>query len=88
VDAKTPLAAVAATRGQIPAPPSPRAVTGTVDPAQAGSSVWVQASTDGRWHTIERTKIKRSGGYSAALPGPRTYRVQLQRLRGPSVAVR
>jgi hypothetical protein len=65
-----------------------RALTGTVYPAQAGSSVWVQASTGGRWHTIDRTKTGRSGGYSAALPGPGTYRVQFQRLRGPSVAVR
>ncbi len=60
-------------------------LNGIVYPAQAGNKVWVQSRTGRGWHTIGHVGASAGGGYSAPLPGSGTYRVQFQRLSGPSV---
>ncbi len=62
-------------------------VTGSVFPARAGTTFWLQAFASAGWRTIRPAHLGARGRYSAVLPGPGTYRIQTLHLNGPAVGL-
>jgi stage II sporulation protein D len=63
--------------------PSATAINGTVFPAHAGTVYYLQQLQPSGWHTIGSARLNSRGSYRSAVPGPGTYRIQVDHLNGP-----
>jgi stage II sporulation protein D len=67
---------------------APSALVGSVYPARAGSTFWVQALSGGAWHTVgNKRRLGGGGTYRTGVPGPGHYRIQFNHFNGPGVGV-
>jgi stage II sporulation protein D len=65
--------------------PSATALSGTVYPASGGTVYYLQQLQPSGWHTIGSARCKARGSYRSAVPGPGTYRIQVNHFNGPPV---
>jgi stage II sporulation protein D len=65
-----------------------RALSGTVLPGRAGTTLRVQARRGGRWVAAGQTTLDRRGAYRWAAPAAGTYRVVYAGATGPAVTLR
>jgi stage II sporulation protein D len=60
-------------------------LSGAVFPAAPGAGYSLQQLRTGGWQTIGAARLNSDGSYRSALPGPGTYRIEVQHLDGPAV---
>jgi stage II sporulation protein D len=68
--------------------PTPRAISGSFDPAPRGRRLAVERRSAGGWKRVRSVRTGRHGAYRAMLDRPGTYRVRAGSVAGPAVRVR
>jgi stage II sporulation protein D len=64
---------------------SATAVSGSVFGAKMGTAYSLQELRSAGWQTIGGARLTADGSYRSAVPGPGTYRIELNHLNGPTV---
>jgi stage II sporulation protein D len=62
-------------------------VEGTIFPGSKGASLQVQHLVGSSWRTVSSAQLGSAGNYSVRVSGSGSYRVQFERMAGPTVSV-